>query len=133
MTGEARRIRVLIADDHLVFRFGLVSVIEREADMQVVAEAASGAAALELFRTHRPDITLMDLRMPGGDGPAAVAAIRGECPDARILLLTIYRGHPGIDRALRAGACGYLLKDTLAAGLLAAIRAVHAGQEVVLH
>jgi len=120
-------ISILIADDHFVVRTGLAAVISTQPDMVVVAEAVNGRQAVELFRQHRPDITLMDLRMPEMNGVEALTAIRGEFPEARLIVLTTYDGDEDIYRALQAGARGYLLKDMLREGLLEAVRAVHEG------
>jgi two-component system, NarL family, response regulator len=126
--SKDKPIRVLIADDHFVVRMGLTAVVTTQPDMAVVAEAANGRQALELFRHHRPDVTLMDLRMPEMDGIEAITAIRKEFPDSRFIVLTTFDGDEDIYRALQAGARSYLLKDMLQAGLVEAIRAVHAGQ-----
>ena len=126
-----RNIRVLIADDHPVVRTGLVLMLKYEPDMEVVAEANNGREALEKFRHHRPDVTLMDLRMPEMDGVEATAAIRGEFPTARIILLTTYDGDEDIYRGLRAGAQAYLLKDTPCEEILETLRAVHAGRKCI--
>ena len=123
----AAPIRILAADDHLVVRLGLVALIERQEDMKVVGQAASGRQVIELYRTHKPDVTLMDLRMPGGSGVEAIEAICKEDPKARIIVITIHSGDEAVFQALRAGAQGYLLKDTPGPEILAAIRAVHAG------
>jgi DNA-binding NarL/FixJ family response regulator len=123
-----RKIRVLIADDHFIVRSGLASVIHTEPDMAVVAEAADGAQALELYRKHRPDLALLDLRMPGHGGNEAIELIRREFPEARILVLTAFSGDEDIHRALAAGAQGYVLKSATGEGLVPAIRAVAAGQ-----
>jgi len=120
-------ISILIVDDHFVVRTGLAAVISTQPDMVVVAEAVNGRQAVELFRQHRPDITLMDLRMPEMNGVEALTAIRGEFPEARLIVLTTYDGDEDIYRALQAGARGYLLKDMLREGLLEAVRAVHEG------
>jgi two-component system, NarL family, response regulator len=121
-------IRILIADDHPIVREGIVSIIQRRRDMQVVAEATNGKEALELFRQHKPDVALMDVRMPQVDGPEAILAIRKEFPKARIIILTTYDGDEYVFQALRAGAKAFLLKDSPREHLLEAIRAVHAGQ-----
>ena len=121
-------IRLLIADDHLVVRMGLRSMIDTQPDMGVVAEAANGQEAVELFREHKPDIALMDLRMPVMGGVEATIAIREEFPQARVIVLTTYDGDENIYRALRAGAMAYLLKDIPRGEFLDDVRAVHSGQ-----
>ena len=121
-------IRIIITDDHPVVREGFAAMIETEPDMAVVGQARSGEEALELFRRVRPDVTLMDLRMPGMGGVEAIRAIRREFPDSRFIVLTTYDGDEDIYRALEAGAQAYLLKDMICDEILAAIRAVHAGQ-----
>jgi DNA-binding NarL/FixJ family response regulator len=126
--SKANPIRVLIADDHFVVRMGLAAVINTQPDMVVVAEAINGKQAIEFFRQHRPDITLMDLRMPEMGGIEAITAIRKEFPESRFIVLTTYDGDEDIYRALQAGARSYLLKDMLRDTLVDAIRAVHAGQ-----
>jgi DNA-binding NarL/FixJ family response regulator len=120
-------ITILIVDDHPLLREGIAAVIQGEADMLVVAEACNGREAIELFDTHHPDITLMDLMMPEMDGVAATEAIRAECSDAKIVMLTTYSGDAQALRALKAGASGYLLKNMIRTDLLEAIRSVHAG------
>ena len=125
---ESSPLRLLLADDHIVVRTGLVSLIEARGDMTVVAQAMSGEQAVELYRAHRPDLVLMDLRMPGLDGADAMRAIRGEFRDARFLVLTMYRRDEDIYRAFRAGALGYVLKSASSDELMAAIRAVAAGR-----
>lgn len=125
------RIRVLVADDHTVVRAGLSAVIAEQSDLELVAEAENGARAVALFREHRPDVTLMDLRMPVMDGVEAIRAITTEFPDARILALTTYEGDADIRRALEAGACGYLLKDMLLTEVLTAVRAVRRGERII--
>ena len=122
-------IRILIADDHAVVREGLAALIGRRADMLVVAEAENGRRAVELARTHRPDVILMDLRMPEMGGVEAIGLIRAEQPQARVIVLTTYDGDEDIFRALQAGARAYLLKDTPRDELIDAIRAVHGGQK----
>jgi DNA-binding NarL/FixJ family response regulator len=121
-------LRVLVADDHLIVRLGLVALIDGESDMQVVAQAANGREALDQFRAHRPDVTLIDLRMPGEDGVYAIEAIHEVEPSARIIVLTIHKGDDAVYRALQAGAKGYLLKNVAGDELLSAIRKVHAGE-----
>jgi len=127
MSG-ARRIRILIAEDHLIARVGVTTIVNMQPDMIVVAEAASGQQAVELFRKHLPDVTLLDLRMPVMSGVEAAIAIRREYPEARLIALTTYGGDEDIRRALQAGVQAYLTKDVLHDDLLKAIRAVHAGE-----
>lgn len=126
-TPAVRRIRVLCVDDHEVLRQGLTAVLATQPDIEVVAEASDGAAAVEAFRQFRPDVTLMDLRLPRMSGTEAIAAIRRDTPQARILVLTTYDGIDDIHRSLHAGARGYLLKDTLRRELVEAVRTVHRG------
>jgi two-component system NarL family response regulator len=121
-------IRVLIADDHPIFCEGLRQLINRRPDMTVVAEARSGREALALFRQHRPDLSLLDLRMPNGDGVETMKAIRAEEPTAKLIALTTYDADENILRALRAGAQAYLLKDAPRQELISCIRAVHRGE-----
>jgi DNA-binding NarL/FixJ family response regulator len=128
MGGEGNRIRILAVDDHPVFRQGIAGLIEDQTDMALVGEASNGREAIQQFRTHRPDITLMDLQMPDMNGIDATIAIRNEFPEARIVVLTTYGGDVQVLRALKAGAQGYLLKNLLHKELLATIRAVHAGK-----
>lgn len=123
-----RQIRVMLVDDHPVVREGLAAIIDRRHDMAVVAEAGNGNEAVAAFRMHRPDVTLMDLRLPETDGVTAIKTIQSEFPAARILVLTTFDGDEDIYRALRAGARGYVLKGTPRDELLVALRAVHAGQ-----
>jgi DNA-binding NarL/FixJ family response regulator len=122
-------IRILAVDDHPVLREGIVAILAGESDMAVVAEANNGREAIEQFRNHRPDITLMDLQMPMMGGSDAILAIRREFPGARIIVLTTYSGDAQADRAFKAGACGYLLKSMLRKELVETIRAVHAGRK----
>ena len=124
-------IRVLSVDDHSLLRDGMAALIGNQSDMEIVAEASNGREALELFRKHRPDVTLMDLQMPEMNGIDAMSAIRGEFPDARIIVLTTHAGDVQVSRALKAGARAYLLKSLLRKELLDTIRAVHAGQKRV--
>jgi len=124
-------IRVLSVDDHPLLREGIAALIGNQSDMQLIGEAVNGREALEQFRKHHPDITLMDLQMPEMSGIDAISAIRGEFPDARIIVLTTYAGDFQVSRALKAGARGYLLKGMLRQELLETIRAVHAGQKRV--
>jgi DNA-binding NarL/FixJ family response regulator len=131
MTDTAKRIRILAVDDHPMLREGLASVIEAQADMVLAGEAANGREAIESFRTLRPDVTLMDLQMPDMNGVDAINAIRGEFPDARIVVLTTYKGDVQALRALKAGASGYLLKSMLRKELLETIRVVHSGRRRV--
>jgi len=121
-------IGILIADDHYVVRMGLVALVETEPDLQVIGEAADGVQAVELFKRLRPDLTLMDLRMPRKDGITATREIREQFPEARILMLTTFDGDDDIHKSLSAGANGYLLKDSAGEEVVAAIRAVHSGE-----
>ena len=121
-------IRIMLVDDHPIVREGLAAIIERRPEMTVVAEAGTGSEAVQLYRTHLPDVTLMDLRLPEMDGVTAIGAIRKEFNAARILVLTTYDGDEDIYRAMRAGAKGYLLKDSRREYLLEAIQTVHAGR-----
>ncbi|MGB6686482.1 MAG: response regulator transcription factor [Terracidiphilus sp.] len=120
-------IRILTVDDHPLMRKGIAALIAAEPGMQVVAESSNGEEAIEAFRQHRPDVTLMDLRMPGLNGSEAIDRIRSEFPNARIIVLTTYSGDAQVLRALRAGAQAYLLKGQVHRELLETIRAVHAG------
>src|ERR1700721_3655255 len=122
-------IRVLTVDDHALIREGVAALIANQKDMSLVGEASNGREAIEQFRSHRPDITLMDLQMPEMNGIDALIAIRSEFPDAKVIVLTTYVGDVQILRALKAGAHAYLLKNTLHKELLDAIRAVHAGKK----
>jgi DNA-binding NarL/FixJ family response regulator len=123
-----KKIRVLAVDDHPLLREGIAAVMEGEDDIELIAEATSGQEAIELFRAHRPDVTLMDLQMPGMNGIDAMIAIRSEFSNARFIVLTTYQGDVQALRALKAGASGYLLKNMLRKELLDTIRAVHAGR-----
>ncbi len=124
-------IRLLIVDDHAVVRAGIAGLIDAEQDMEVVAQAEDGCSAVEAFTNHRPDVTLMDLQMAGMDGMEAIARIRALAPEARIVVLTTYSGDMQAVRALRAGACGYLLKTMIRADMIRAIRIAHAGQPFI--
>jgi DNA-binding NarL/FixJ family response regulator len=123
--------KILLADDHAIVLEGLSALIARQPDMTVVAEATNGLDAVELWRTHRPDVTLVDLRMPGLDGTGVIAEIRRIDPHARVIVLTTYDTAEEIYQAIRAGARGYLLKDARRDELLDAIRRVHAGETQV--
>jgi len=118
---------IMIVDDHYIVRMGLAAILRMEPDIGEVTEAEDGAQALACFRVHRPDVTLMDLRMPGMSGIEAISAIRAEFPEARILMLTTFDGEEDVFRAMEAGAAGYLLKDVPGGEMLSAIRQVHAG------
>jgi len=129
MNGESGPIGILAVDDHPLIRQGIAGLVAVQTDMKLIAEAGSGGEAIEQFRLHRPDITLMDLQMPQMSGFDAIIAIRGEFPEARIIVLTTYAGDVQALRALKAGARAYLLKDSLHKELLGTIRAVHAGKK----
>jgi two-component system NarL family response regulator len=122
------KIRILVAEDHLVARVGVVTIVNMQPDMTVVAEAANGQQAVEMYRLHQPDVILLDLRMPGMGGVEAAIAIRSEFPGAHMIALTTYGGDEDIRRALAAGVQAYLTKDVLHDELIKAIRAVHGGQ-----
>jgi DNA-binding NarL/FixJ family response regulator len=124
-------IRILIADDHSVVREGLVSLVKRKSDMSVVAEASNGREAVDRWKEHRPDVTLLDLRMPELDGVGAIKEIREVDPNAHILVLTTFDGDEDIYRAIKAGAKGYLLKDTAREALMDSIRRVYAGETCI--
>ncbi|MBV8552834.1 MAG: response regulator transcription factor [Acidobacteriaceae bacterium] len=127
--SDSRRIRILSADDHALLLQGIAALVNLEPDMELVAQAATGREAIEMFKEHRPDVTLMDLQMPDISGIEAIIAIRNEFPNARIIVLTTYAGDVQVIRALKAGARGYILKGRVHKELLEAIRAVHAGQK----
>ncbi len=128
MSTTPNLIKILTVDDHPMLREGIAALLASQPDMKLVAEASTGREALEQFRKHRPDLTLMDLQMPEMDGIEAMVAIRSEFPEARIVVLTTYKGDIQVLRALKAGARAYLLKGLLRKELLETIRAVHAGQ-----
>ena len=128
---QAKQIRILSVEDHPVFRQGLATIIGTEPDMVLVGQACGGVEAIAEFRRCRPDITLMDLRLPGANGTDILIAIRGEFPDARIIMLSTSDSDGEIQRALRSGACGYVLKSMPQDELLAVIRSVHAGKRHV--
>src|SRR5215471_16108427 len=131
MTGASKKIRILAVDDHPMLRQGIAGLIADESDMTLVAEASNGREAIHQFRAHKPDVTLMDLQMPEMNGIDAMIAIRGEFPEARIIVLTTYTGDVQAMRALKAGARAYLLKNSLHKELLNTIRAVHAGRKTI--
>src|SRR6202521_6078286 len=122
-------IRVLSVDDHPLLREGIAALVNAESDMKLIAEATNGRDAMEKFRLHRPDVTLMDLQMPALSGIDAIIGIRSEFPNARVIVLTTYAGDVQVLRALKAGARGYILKAHVRKELLDTIRAVHAGQK----
>lgn len=124
-------IRILCVDDHPLMRAGIIATLQGQPDIKIVAEAADGATAVAAYREHRPDITLMDLQMAGMNGIEAIQKIRGEFPNARIIVLTTYDGDVQVRRALKAGAQGYLLKSMLRHDLLRAIHSVHTGQRSI--
>ncbi len=128
---SSQTIRILTVDDHQLLREGIAAVIEGQPDMRVVGEASTGYEAVESFRRERPDITLMDLRMPGMSGMEAITAIRAEFPNARIIVLTTYAGDVQAAAALKAGAAGYLLKNLVRKELIDTIRVVHSGKRRV--
>ena len=127
--SERTRIRILTVDDHPLMREGTAAMIRSQADMLLAAEAANGTEAIQRFREHQPDVTLMDLRLPDMSGIDALIAIRSEFPEARIIMLTTFEGDVEIQRALQAGARGYMLKSMPPGELLAGIRDVHAGKK----
>jgi DNA-binding NarL/FixJ family response regulator len=131
MSADPKSIRILAVDDHPLVRQGISGLIAVQSDMSLVAEASNGRDAIQQFRAHRPDITLMDLQMPEMNGLDAIIAIRNEFPEARIVVLTTYTGDVQILRALKAGARAYLLKNLLHKELLETIRAVHAGRKTL--
>ncbi len=129
--ADPKQIRILSVEDHPVFRQGLATIIGTELDMALVGHAGNAVEALAEFRRHRPDITLMDLRLPGTNGTDALIAIRGEFPQARIIMLSSSDSDGEIQRALRSGASGYVLKSMPQDQLLAVIRSVHAGKRLI--
>jgi two-component system, NarL family, response regulator len=131
MINQSTPIRVLIADDHSIVRQGLATIINRDPEMTVIAQAENGQQAIDYFREHQPDVTLMDLRMPQVSGVAAISAISAEFKPARIIVLTTYDGDEDIYRGLQSGAQGYLLKDAKPNELLNAIRTVARGERYI--
>jgi DNA-binding NarL/FixJ family response regulator len=129
MSSDPKLIRILTVDDHPLLRKGIAALVNAEPDMKLVAEASNGQEAIESFRVHRPDVTLMDIQMPSFNGIEAICEIQSEFPDAHIIVLTTYTGDAQVLRALRAGARAYLLKGHVHRELLETIRAVHAGQK----
>jgi DNA-binding NarL/FixJ family response regulator len=128
---NSQPIRILVVDDHPLLRDGIAALIDGQDDMKLVAEASNGREGIEQYRSHTPDITLMDLQMPDKNGIEAIAAIRIVAPDARIIVLTTYSGDVQVTRALEAGARAYLLKNLLHKELLETIRTVHAGRKTM--
>ncbi len=131
MSDGSAQIRILAIDDHALVRQGIAVLVGTQPDMILVAEASNGREAVQQFRTHRPDVTLMDLQMPEMNGFDAIVAIRGEFPEAKIIVLTTYKGDVQIFRALKAGAQGYLLKTAFHKELVETIRAVHSGRKAL--
>jgi len=131
MSIDPSLIRILAVDDHPLLRKGIAALVNTENDMKLVAEASSGEEAVEKFRAHQPDVTLMDIQLPGLNGVEAIGHIQKECPTARIIVLTTYSGDVQMVRAIKAGARGYLLKRQVPRELLDTIRAVHGGQRRV--
>jgi DNA-binding NarL/FixJ family response regulator len=127
-SGVTKKIRIMAVDDHPLLREGIAAVLDGEEDIELVAEATSGQEAVDFFRIHRPDVTLMDLQMPGMNGIDAMLAIRSQFANARFIVLTTYQGDVQALRALKAGAAGYLLKNMMRKELLETIRIVHAGR-----
>jgi DNA-binding NarL/FixJ family response regulator len=131
MSAGTDSIRILAVDDHPIFRQGIAALLATQPDMNLVAEASNGREAIQQFRAHHPDVTLMDLQMPEMNGLDALNAIRGEFPEARIIVLTTYTGDVQVLRAMKVGARAYLLKNLLDKELLETIRAVHAGKKTL--
>jgi len=131
MSAGEEPIRILSVDDHPLFRNGIAALLATQADMLLVAEASNGREAIQQFRAHRPDVTLMDLQMPEMNGLDALMAIRGEFPEARVIMLTTYSGDVQVMRSMQVGARAYLLKNLLDKELLGTIRAVHAGKKAL--
>jgi DNA-binding NarL/FixJ family response regulator len=131
VSDRSAQIRILAVDDHALVRQGIAVLVGTQPDLVLVAEASNGREAVQQFSAHRPDITLMDLQMPEMNGLDAIIAIRGQVPDAKIIVLTTYKGDVQILRALKAGAQGYLLKNTFHKELIDTIRAVHAGKKAL--
>src|ERR1700758_4820538 len=129
MSSDPKLIRILTVDDHPLLRKGIATLVNAEPDMKLVAEASNGQEAIESFRVHRPDVTLMDIQMPSFNGIEAICEIQSEFPDARIIVLTTYTGDAQVLRALKAGARAYILKGHVHRELLETIRAVHAGKK----
>jgi DNA-binding NarL/FixJ family response regulator len=131
MSADPISIRIMAVDDHPLVREGITGLVTGQSDMKLVGEASNGREAVQLYRKHRPDVTLMDLQMPEMNGVDAIIAICGEFPEARIIVLTTYVGDVQVVRAIKAGARAYLLKNTLHKDLLDTIRAVHAGKKTI--
>ena len=131
MNTEPQLIRILAVDDHPLFRDGIAALISITPDMQLVGACSNGREAIEQFRALRPDVTLMDLQMPVMSGREAIAAIRGECPDARLIVLTTYAGDIEVGRAFKAGASAFVVKSLAHQDLLDTIRSVHRGEKAV--
>jgi len=131
VSADSNSIRILAVDDHALIRQGIVGLVADQSDMSVVAEASNGREAVQQFRAYCPDITLMDLQMPEMNGLDAIIAIRGEFPEARVIVLTTYAGDVQVLRALKAGARGYLLKNSLHKELPETIRSLHAGKKAL--
>ena len=131
MSGATSPIRIMAVDDHPLLRQGIASLVDGQSDMKIVAEASNGREAIQQFRTHHPDVTLMDVQMPEMNGVDAMVAIRDEFPEARIIVLTTYTGDVQVLRALKAGARAYLLKNSLHKDLLDTIRAVYSGKKTM--